>query len=182
MSEKPYDSTEDTYKHKNRVGELMSQAATRLMMRADQHDNSKLEPPEKPLFDQFTHRLKGMKYGSDEYKETLALLKPALDHHYACNAHHPESRAEGVKAMSLLDLLEMLADWKAAGERHQRADCNLTNSLKVNRTRFHIPNQIFRQLISTSLELGWITPEDALFLVPDELRGVSLGEEGASAT
>ena len=165
MSEtKQYDSTEDTFAHKDRVHELVNQMAGCLVRRGYNHDNSKLEPPEKPLFDAHTTALKGLKYGSDEYRGQLALLKPALDHHYAANAHHPEARAEGVAAMSLLDLLEMLADWKAAGERHQRADCNLVNSLKVNRARFHIPDQIFRQLISTSLELGWITPEDMVFL------------------
>ena len=29
-------------------------------------------------------------YGSDEYKACLTEMKPALDHHYAANRHHPE--------------------------------------------------------------------------------------------
>ena len=59
-------------------------------------DNSKLESPEKELFDEYTPKLKDCTYGSDEYKEFLKGLKVALDHHYANNSHHPEHYENGV--------------------------------------------------------------------------------------
>ncbi len=57
------------------------------------HDRSKTESPEVECFDEYTPKLKGATYGSDEYKQWLAEMKPALDHHYAANRHHPEHRA-----------------------------------------------------------------------------------------
>ena len=64
-----YDSKVDTLLHIKRVAELMAQASSELIKRANVHDNSKLESPEKELFDKFTPKLKSCTYGSDKYKE-----------------------------------------------------------------------------------------------------------------
>lgn len=85
-----YDSTKDTQAHIDRVSELLNQAADELRRRGSVHDQSKLADPEKALFDEYTPKLKDCTYGSDEYKAFLSALKPALDHHYAKNSHHPE--------------------------------------------------------------------------------------------
>ncbi len=84
-----YDSTSDTLLHIKRVNELLLRFSKDLMYRAICHDNSKLREPEKSLFDEFTPKLKGVTYGSDEYKSYLSSLKVALDNHYANNSHHP---------------------------------------------------------------------------------------------
>ncbi len=55
--------------------------------------------------------------------------------------------------MSLLDLIEMLADWKAAGERH--ANGSMAKSLKFNRMRFSIDEQLQSVLENTAREMGW---------------------------
>jgi hypothetical protein len=89
-TEAKYDSRADTLAHINRVRELLAEAMDNLALRAERHDASKLEEPEKSTFDACTLKLKSMAYGSDEYKAALAELKPALDHHYAANSHHPE--------------------------------------------------------------------------------------------
>lgn len=88
--ENNYDSTKDTIKHIGRVRVLLTQACLELLMRAERHDLSKLKPPEKELFDTYTPKLKGSDYGSPEYNQFLKDLKPALDHHYKHNSHHPE--------------------------------------------------------------------------------------------
>lgn len=85
-----YDSKADTLLHIKRVAELMTNASSELIRRANVHDNSKLESPEKELFDEYTPKLAGSTYGSDEYKEFLKQLKVGLDHHYQNNSHHPE--------------------------------------------------------------------------------------------
>ncbi len=85
-----YDSRPDTLAHIARVAELLKQCEIELNERGVAHDESKLDEPEKSTFDACTARLKAMAYGSDEYKAALADLKPALDHHYAANSHHPE--------------------------------------------------------------------------------------------
>jgi len=79
--------------------------------RARSHDASKLEAPEKEMYDEFTPRLRALTYGSDEYKECLKEMGAALKHHYENNSHHPEHFPDGINDMSLLDLIEMLADW-----------------------------------------------------------------------
>ena len=96
LNNQNYDSSKDTLLHIKRVNELLLLFAQELMDRAICHDNSKLYDPEKPLFDKMTPRLKGLTYGSEEYKKSLAELKPALDHHYAHNSHHPEYYKNGI--------------------------------------------------------------------------------------
>lgn len=58
-----------------------------------------------------------------------------------------------VNGMSLLDVIEMLADWKAAGMRH--ADGNLFESLRINRERFGLSDQLFEIIQNTVKELRW---------------------------
>ena len=75
-----------------------------MLTRAELHDQSKLESPEVEAFTEYTPKLKDCTYGSDEYKGYLEAIKPALDHHYANNRHHPEHWPE--KESSEADLLE----------------------------------------------------------------------------
>jgi hypothetical protein len=150
-----YDSNQDTEAHIARVRGLISTTVENLQRRAHYHDASKLGAVEKPIFDKMTPLLKGSTYGSDEYRAMLAEMKPALDNHYRENRHHPEHHASGVDGMTLIDLLEMLCDWKAAGERH--ANGSIVASLKHNKVRFLISEQLAGVLENTAKELGWIT-------------------------
>jgi len=49
-----YDSAADTLRHIKRVNELLTQMAVELLGRGSVHDDSKLGPDEKPLFDEMT--------------------------------------------------------------------------------------------------------------------------------
>lgn len=155
-----YDSTAETLQHTIRVGELIMPMIQELAERSIQHDISKTQPPEKEVFDECTPRLKDLTYGTDEYFQCLREMKPALDHHYASNRHHPEHFGErGINGMTLMDLIEMLADWKAAGERNKGG--NLAKSLDQNRGRFNIDDQLFQILLNTAGHLGWLpTPTE----------------------
>lgn len=154
---KKYDSAEDTRAHINRVRELVGNCIRNLQDRRLVHDQSKLTSMEKAIFDEMTPKLKDSTYGSDEYKGFLAAMKPALDHHYANNSHHPEHYPNGIDGMSLLDLIEMLCDWKAAGERH--ANGSMERSLEVNRARFNVSPQLQSALENTARELGWLNSQ-----------------------
>lgn len=148
------DSQPATSAHINRVRELLYEIVAKLHERAQVHDASKLEEPEKSVFDNVSEKLGDLKYGTKEYKAAIAkILGPALKHHYEANSHHPEHFKKGVRGMSLMDVLEMLADWKAAGERMK--DGNLAASLKHNKKRFKIPQPIQDLLDNTAIELGW---------------------------
>lgn len=136
----PYDSEADTLKHIKRVNELLLIAAQELIKRAIVHDASKLQEPEKSKFDELTPKLKGLTYGSEEYKASLTELGEALKHHYANNSHHPEHYQEGINDMDLLDLIEMFFDWCAASERH--TDGNIYTSIDRNEGRFGMSEQL----------------------------------------
>ena len=150
-----YDSTIDTILHINRVRSLLDQCAIRLLERGSKHDASKLEQPEKAIFDAVGNRLAVITYEGEDYKQSLAELKVALDHHYLHNTHHPEHYPNGIDGMSLLDLLEMLMDWKAAGERHP-GGMNIARSIELSSQRFSIGEQVKQILLNTAKELGWI--------------------------
>lgn len=100
-----YDSTADTLEHIAHVQGDIHQITSRLVDRAREHDKSKLESPEKEAFDRATPELKGLTYGSPEYKAATDRLGEALDHHYAVNSHHPQHYPNGVSGMSLLDII-----------------------------------------------------------------------------
>jgi hypothetical protein len=129
-----YTSKHDTLKHIKQVQEFVSMIVQELRNRADQHDNTKLLPGELEYFDEYTPKLAGCTYGSDEYKQFLAELKPALDHHYSVNRHHPEHFENGVRGMNLVDLVEMFCDWYAATKRHNDGD--IMKSISMNQNRF----------------------------------------------
>ena len=148
-----YDSKADTLLHIKRVSELLTNAACELINRANNHDDSKLAIVEKELFDEYTPKLKGSTYGSDEYKEFLNGLKEALDHHYACNSHHPEHYENGVNGFDLFDLIEMFFDWKAASERH--ADGNIYKSIEINKDRFKLSEQTVDIFTNTAKRISW---------------------------
>lgn len=162
-----YDSTTETLKHSLRVGELMGQAIAELVHRSVRHDRSKTEDPELAIFNEFTPKLRNTTYGSDEYKGYLAAMGEALQHHYQHNPHHPEHYPNGIAGMTLADLVEMLADWRAATERH--ADGSLVQSLRIQQERFGISNQLAEILWNTARHFRWLDqqPCGARHTAPD---------------
>lgn len=63
------------------------------------------------------------------------------------------SNGANVAGMSLLDVVEMLADWKAATERHDDGD--IEKSLEINADRFNLSPQLYSILKNTIDEMGW---------------------------
>src|SRR5260221_9177222 len=148
MLSKPmnYDSTVDTTLHINRVRFLVGQCAIILLERGAKHDASKLEEPEKAIFDTVGNRLAVITYAGEEYQHSLAELKTALDHHYAHNAHHPEHYPNGVGGMSLFSLIEMLMDCKAACDRHP-GGMNLGPAVKIISNRVLVGEQLNKHCV-----------------------------------
>jgi len=148
------EATEEPKAHVARVQELLEAVCVELRRRGRDHDRSKLLSPEVEVFEEFTGKLRGCTYGSEEYRGYLEAMRPALVHHYRENEHHPEHFAFGVADMSLLVLIEMFCDWKAASERH--ADGDLVRSIEVNTPRFGITKQVVQILKATASGMrGW---------------------------
>ena len=157
-----YDSRPETREHIDRVRDFIVIVILNLQARSRVHDQSKLMEPELSAFDIATPKLADLEYGSDEYKQSLRELGPALQHHFEHNDHHPEHYENGINGMSLMALMEMLCDWRAASERvKQRTDDpdkvnTFEAGLEHNFERFSIDPQLASILRNTSKELGFI--------------------------
>ena len=132
----------ETMQHIARVQQHLTTFVKELLSRSQQHDQSKLRRPEVEAFTKHTATLAAMTYGSPEYLAAKEAMAPAIAHHYANNRHHPEHWKAGVSDMSLVDVVEMFCDWKAASERHN--DGNLRRSIEINAHRFDMSPQIVR--------------------------------------
>ena len=139
-----------TITHIERVRHHINSVIHALIRRGEDHDKSKLHPPEVQLFTEFTPLLAGSDYDSEEYKGFLSAMKPALDHHYGRNRHHPEHFKGGVDDMNIVDLIEMVCDWKAAGERQDNG--NLRKSLEINANRFNLSPQLVK-ILENSIDI-----------------------------
>jgi hypothetical protein len=149
-----------TQAHIDLIRKLLRMAAVELLHRGEIHDQSKFSPAEVDVFTEFTPKLRGCTYGSDEYRGFLAAMKPALDHHYANNRHHPEHFAAGLEGMNLIDVLEMFIDWLASGTRH--ADGNILKSIEIGAKRFGLSPQLVRIFENTAADftVAGITADD----------------------
>lgn len=160
-----YDSKKDTLKHKKQVEMFMKKCARNLIFRGIMHDNSKLEYPEKDIFDEYTPKLKDCTYGSDEYKKYLEEMQVALEHHYENNDHHPEyfdrrykqrdgkgtPVFDGLSGMNVLQFTEMICDWYAATKRH--SDGDIYKSIEINQKRFGFSDEVKSIIINT---VNWL--------------------------
>lgn len=152
------DSRTDTEAHIARVADLLQTCMAILDDRATVHDATKLIEPEKSAFDRLKAlSLSGMAYGSEEYRACLRAEKPAIEHHYKANSHHPEFYENGVDGMSLFDVLEMLMDWMAATERMKNGG-DIHASLIHNIERFNLSPQLASILANTIREMQWPKP------------------------
>ncbi len=139
---------QETQEHIKNVGKFLSIIIRELMERTTKHDMSKIrDEMERTVFIEYTPKLKESTYGSDEYKTFLKEMGKGLEHHYRNNSHHPEFYDNGIKGMNLIDLVEMLCDWKAATLRHLNGD--LLKSIEQNQKRFGYGDELKQILFNT---------------------------------
>ena len=142
----------DTHQHTVLVARNIGKMTKSLIDRATNHDSSKFESPEREIFAENADKLSQTQYGSAEYQNLLATVKPAIEHHYANNRHHPEFHKNGIEDMTLVDLVELLADWTAATKRMKNG--NIRKSIEKNSERFNISPQLRKILENTVKEEG----------------------------
>ena len=126
---------------------LFKKYINELLDRKANHDKTKLEYPEKQEFDKYNQKLKELTYGSEEYKQNLYVLRNALCHHYRYNRHHPEHFGNGIYGMTIMDLTEMICDWKASSERQN--DGNVFDGIAKGVERFSYDKKMVRVLSNT---------------------------------
>jgi Family of unknown function (DUF5662) len=151
----PYDSRADILAHIHHVRDRLEVFATELLRRGSVHDASKFSDAEKPAFDLVTPLLPGVIYGSPEYRALEDRVRPALEHHYQHNSHHPEYYGnQGIAGMDLFDVVEMVCDWIASVAGRPGGDLNLTYNLE----NFGIDSQL-ASILANTLE-RWPRPDD----------------------
>ena len=144
-----------TFRHIETVRNYLNLMIRELLHRGEHHDQSKLEDPEVKLFDEFTHELRGLTYGTPEYEESLKKLEPALKHHYAHSRHHIAHFDNGIRGMNIIDIVEMLCDWKASSLRQD--DGNILIDLKKNQERYGFSEELYEIFANT---FEWMDMED----------------------
>ena len=146
-------SERDTIDHIAKVEGYLSLCADLLRVRAITHDASKLQEPELSGYAGLSDALQGLTYGTPEHRAAFAPFKAIIAHHYEHNSHHPEHYTGGINDMNLLDVIEMLCDWKAASERGKGA---FADSIRASVERFGIDGQLAGILTNTARQIGWI--------------------------
>src|SRR5688500_5939070 len=130
---------EKHYEHVNMVRDQLAIAMNILKARGDRHDNSKLVSPE---YEEFLHMMIDFRenpadYGTPEARAIVSKYKEVgLKTHYKNNDHHPEHYENGIADMSAFAIIEMLADWWAAG--HRSGGVDMMRSITIARERWNL--------------------------------------------
>lgn len=141
-------TNDDTWEHIHTIQRVLSTVIKELMDRQLTHDQSKLVGPEVQVLALHNEKkVKAITFNSREYNEGLSVLGEALEHHYYHNRHHPEHFDNGIEGMTLIDILEMVCDWKASSLRNHNG--NAKDSVTACAKRFNIDKQLSQVLYNT---------------------------------
>jgi len=135
------------YHHKFIVMKYINVIIRDLIIRAESHDDSKFSEEEFLLFVEATKEFAGHPYGSPENEAIRVKYKDVFARHYAKNRHHPEHFKDGIDEMDLVDILELLVDWKAASMREK--DGSIEKSLQLGAEKYKISPQLVKILRNT---------------------------------
>jgi len=140
-----------TMRHIETVRNYINYIIAQLLLRGQNHDQSKLENPELEVFVKYTPKLKKNPFGSKAYLANLKKMGIAIQHHVSVNRHHPEYFKNGMADMNLVDLLELICDWKSATLRIPDGD--IFKSLDKNQKRFKYSDELKQILKNTVILL-----------------------------
>lgn len=143
------DSAPITLRHIHAVQRLLWKVIDELGARSLAHDASKLEEPERSGWDRYSVEMAGHPYGSDEWRTGKERFRWLTEWHVAHNQHHPEHFRSGIRGMSLVDLIEMLCDWCAAGQQYPDNQ-GLAHSIDFNQKRFGYSDELKAILLNTA--------------------------------
>jgi len=137
-----------TMRHIETVRNYINLVIRELLHRQERHDQSKLEQLEVETFEKYTPLLRGVTYGSPEYHGFLKEMDVAIQNHYQNNRHHPEHFENGMAGMNLIDVLEMVIDWRSSSMRHD--DGCIYKSIEINQGRFGYSDEMKQILKNTA--------------------------------
>lgn len=144
-----------TLEHVYNVQKFLLEAINALQKRSIEHDQSKFSTQEFETYAYATKRMGECTFGTDAYRQMTHSIGGAIRRHKEVNRHHPEFHPNGIRDMNLIDLIEMLADWKAAGLR-PGGKADLMYSIETCQKRFGYDDNFKQMLVNTAKYLGWI--------------------------
>ena len=134
-------------KHKEEITQLMSKFAAEISYRSGIHDNSKFSPEEFDVYSSNVQDFNKYDFDSEEEKRLRERVYPAAKAHQKRNRHHPEHFKNGIDDMNLIDLLEMICDWKSASSR--APGDSLRKGLPILKEKYKISPQLYQILTNT---------------------------------
>lgn len=138
-----------TKEHINKVRDSMDTFSKIIKMRGLKHDLSKITSDiEYDNYRKVIMTLKLEKTGSPEYNKARESIKPAVDHHYENNEHHPEHFKDGISGMTLVDLLEMMSDWQAVNDEKPGRD--IKPWIRSCKDKYKMSDDLFNVFMNTA--------------------------------
>jgi hypothetical protein len=141
----------EIYHHKFTVLKIINPIIQDLIKRSEEHDNSKLTEDEFPDIIASSEELKKFPYGSPEYDEVRKKWQSGFEKHSKKNRHHIDHFENGIEGMTLVDLIELLADWKSATLRSPHPT-NIWNAIRIGAEKYNIPPALIKILENTAKE------------------------------
>lgn len=145
LEEKEFQA-DHVWPHIHHVQLFLMRIIEEIHVRMFNHDLSKLSRPEVKTFTEYANQLSELEEGTFAYKRVLKAMNEALNMHYANNRHHPEHHKNGVDDMSLIDLIEMVCDWKAVS---LSGEMSMEQFLEDAKERFGLSEQTYNVLYNT---------------------------------
>jgi len=135
--------------HKYLVVKHLSPIIEALVQRMMVHDDSKFDEDEFPEYVKAKEEFKQVQFGTEEYAKVREKYAAPINAHYKKNTHHPEHYPNGIEDMDLLDVIEMLVDWKAASMREKDGG-DIQKSIQHSAERYKINPQLVKILENTA--------------------------------
>ena len=136
-----------TLKHKELIAKYMAKFSAEVTFRAAIHDDSKFRRDEFEAYAECADEFDQHPFNSQEERALREKLYPAMSLHKQRNRHHPEHFENGMTGMNLIDLLEMLCDWKSASER--TPGDSIRTALPILKEKYNISPQLMNVLTNT---------------------------------
>ena len=117
------------------------------------HDDSKLKEDELPKYASAQKDFAVTPFGTPEYQKIKDKIMPTIQEHYRKNSHHPEHYENGLAGMDLVDIIEMLCDWKSATKNHD-VGSSMKKSIEFAIKKYKISTDLASILYNTAKRFG----------------------------
>lgn len=135
------------------MGKYLAPIIQALVQRAVDHDDSKLKEGELPAYASAQEAFEVTPFGTPEYQAIKDGIMPTIKKHYEKNSHHPEHYENGIAGMDLVDVIEMLCDWKSATKNHN-VGSNMKKSIEFAIKKYNISTDLAAILYNTAIRFG----------------------------